>query len=131
MSDDNKKLALAEKELGNEAYKKREFDVALGHYDKAYELDDTNITFLTNKAAVLFEQEKFDECIKVCEGAIERGRELRCDYKLIARYVLENNGNQQKIHEKPTFTLERFNELVMPISNWTTWIKPSLITANP
>lgn len=35
--------------------------------------------------AVLFEQEKFEECIKVCETAIERGRELRCDYKLIAR----------------------------------------------
>lgn len=50
MSDDNKQLALAEKDLGNQAYKKREFDVALGHYDKAYELDNTNITFLTNKA---------------------------------------------------------------------------------
>lgn len=50
MSDDNKQQALAEKDLGNQAYKKREFDVALGHYDKAYELDNTNITFLTNKA---------------------------------------------------------------------------------
>lgn len=53
MSDDNKQLALAEKDLGNQAYKKREFDVALGHYDKAYELDNTNITFLTNKAGKL------------------------------------------------------------------------------
>lgn len=105
MSDDNKQLALAEKELGNQAYKKREFETALGHYTKAFELDDTNITFLTNKAgkwnfyfycnvswiliplriAVLFEQENYQECIKVCEEAIERGRELRCDYKLIAR----------------------------------------------
>ncbi|GAN01732.1 conserved hypothetical protein [Mucor ambiguus] len=92
MSDDNKQLALAEKDLGNQAYKKREFDVALGHYDKAYELDNTNITFLTNKAAVLFEQEKFEDCIKVCEDAIERGRELRCDYKLIAR-ALQRIGN--------------------------------------
>lgn len=53
MSDDNKQLALAEKDLGNQAYKKREFEVALGHYDKAYELDNTNITFLTNKAGKL------------------------------------------------------------------------------
>lgn len=52
MSDDNKQLALNEKELGNQAYKKREFDVALGHYDKAYELDNSNITFLTNKAGM-------------------------------------------------------------------------------
>jgi hypothetical protein len=50
MSEDNKQLALKEKELGNQAYKKREFDAALGHYDKAYELDNENITFLTNKA---------------------------------------------------------------------------------
>ncbi|CEP12220.1 hypothetical protein [Parasitella parasitica] len=92
MSDDNKQLALAEKELGNQAYKKREFDVAIGHYDKAYELDDTNITFLNNKAAVLLEQEKFKDCIKVCEDAIERGRELRCDYELIAR-ALQRIGN--------------------------------------
>jgi Flp pilus assembly protein TadD len=50
MSDDNKTQALAEKDLGNQAYKKREFETALTHYSKAYELDDTNITFLTNKA---------------------------------------------------------------------------------
>ncbi|CAO3701825.1 unnamed protein product [Rhizopus microsporus] len=65
MSDDNKNLALSEKELGNQAYKKRDFETALAHYDKAYELDNTNITFLTNKAAVLFEQEKYQDCIKV------------------------------------------------------------------
>lgn len=54
MSDDNKQLALSEKELGNQAYKKRDFENALVHYDKAYELDDTNITFLTNKAGRFF-----------------------------------------------------------------------------
>jgi hypothetical protein len=35
--------------------------------------------------AVLFEQENYPECIKVCEDAVEKGRELRADYKLIAR----------------------------------------------
>ncbi|KAI9471987.1 MAG: hypothetical protein EXX96DRAFT_602575 [Benjaminiella poitrasii] len=92
MSEDNKQQALAEKELGNQAYKKREFEAALEHYNKAFELDNTNITFLTNKAAVHFEQEKYEDCIKVCEEAIERGRELRCDYKLIAR-ALQRIGN--------------------------------------
>ena len=42
--------ALEEKEKGNAAYKKREFTTALEHYDKAIELDPTNVTFLTNKA---------------------------------------------------------------------------------
>jgi Flp pilus assembly protein TadD len=53
MSEDNKQLALAEKDLGNQAYKKRDFENALVHYNKAYELDNTNITFLTNKAGKL------------------------------------------------------------------------------
>ncbi|RIA82220.1 putative heat shock protein 70-interacting protein [Glomus cerebriforme] len=74
-----------EKELGNAAYKKREFEEALKHYNKAWELDSTNASILTNKAAVLFEQEKYEDCIKVCEEAIEVGREHRADFKLIAR----------------------------------------------
>ena len=41
--------ALKEKELGNAAYKKKEFTVALQHYDKALKLDPDNITFMTNK----------------------------------------------------------------------------------
>lgn len=59
MSEDNKQLALAQKELGNQAYKKREFDAALGYYDKAYELDNANITFLTNKAGKVHSQFKY------------------------------------------------------------------------
>ncbi|RGB40585.1 hypothetical protein C1646_389535 [Rhizophagus diaphanus] len=81
----NKEKSVKEKELGNTAYKKREFEEALKHYDKAWELDPTNASILTNKAAVLFEQEKYDECIKTCENAIEVGREHRVDFKLIAR----------------------------------------------
>lgn len=80
-----RKASDAEKEHGNASYKARKFQDALQHYDKAIELDKTNIAVLTNKAAVLFEMEKYDDCIKTCEEAIEIGRELRVDYKLIAR----------------------------------------------
>lgn len=41
-----------EKELGNEAYKKKDFETALKHYEKAAEVDPTNITYLTNKAGM-------------------------------------------------------------------------------
>ena len=51
---DNKQEALAEKELGNQAYKKRQFEEALTHYDKAWSLDNTNISILTNKAGKVF-----------------------------------------------------------------------------
>ncbi|CAO3598969.1 unnamed protein product [Absidia cylindrospora] len=75
MSDDPKQQALKEKDLGNQAYKQRQFEEALTHYDKAWELDTTNITFLTNKA-----------------DAVDKGRDLRADYKLIAR-ALQRIGN--------------------------------------
>ncbi|TPX57936.1 hypothetical protein SpCBS45565_g06587 [Spizellomyces sp. 'palustris'] len=74
-----------EKDLGNQAYKQRKFDEALSHYDKAWELDNTNIAVLTNKAAALYEAERYDETIKTCEEAVDAGREQRADYKIIAR----------------------------------------------
>ena len=47
---DSQKEAIKEKEKGNEFYKKKEFESAITHYDKAIELDPVNITYLTNKA---------------------------------------------------------------------------------
>ena len=41
--------AQAEKELGNAAYKKKDFDAALEHYGKAIELFDGDISYLTNR----------------------------------------------------------------------------------
>ncbi|XP_057518652.1 hsp70-Hsp90 organizing protein 2-like [Amaranthus tricolor] len=82
---EKKRLAQKEKEAGNAAYKKKEFEEAITHYSKAMELDDEDISFLTNRAAVYLEMGKYDECIKDCDNAVERGRELRSDYKMIAR----------------------------------------------
>lgn len=42
--------ALKEKELGNAAYKKKEFDTALKHYEEALKHDPTNMTYLSNQA---------------------------------------------------------------------------------
>ncbi|MED6106862.1 DNA binding protein [Stylosanthes scabra] len=77
--------AQKEKEAGNAAYKKKEFDRAIYHYSKALELDDEDISYLTNRAAVYLEMGKYEECIKDCDKAVERGRELRSDFKMIAR----------------------------------------------
>ena len=79
------------REEGNSLYKAKQFEKALELYDRSWKLDNTtNISALTNKAAVYFEQENFAECIKVCEEAVERGRELRADFKIIAKYVSTN-----------------------------------------
>lgn len=101
MTEDTKK-ALEEKELGNAAYKKKDFETALQHYERAIELDPTNITYLTNKAAVFFEQANWDLCLKMCEEAVKKGREYRADFKIIAK-ALARMGN---VH----FKLERWEE---------------------
>ncbi|KAI3756512.1 hypothetical protein L1987_56333 [Smallanthus sonchifolius] len=82
---EKKAQAQKEKEAGNAAYKKKDFETAVAHYTKAFELDDGDISFLTNRAAVYLEMGKYDECIKDCDKAVERGRELRSDYKMVAR----------------------------------------------
>ena len=88
--------SLEEKEKGNAAYKAKDFDTAIAHYDAAIALDPSNVSFITNKAAVKFEQGRYDECIKDCETAIEKGRELRADYKLIARAMTRIGNSQVK-----------------------------------
>lgn len=45
--------ALELKNKGNEAYKKKELDTAIDLYTQAFELDGTNITFLTNRAGTV------------------------------------------------------------------------------
>ncbi|CAI0476853.1 unnamed protein product [Linum tenue] len=82
---EKKAQALKEKELGNAAYKKKDFETAIAHYTKAIELYDEDISFITNRAAVYLEMGKYEECIKDCDKAVERGRELRSDYKMVAR----------------------------------------------
>ena len=42
--------AKAEKELGNEAYKKKDFENALLHYGNAIEIDPRDITYRNNRA---------------------------------------------------------------------------------
>ncbi|WFD20440.1 Hsp90 cochaperone [Malassezia caprae] len=82
--DPKKTEAEAEKKQGNAHYLKREFDVAAAHYQKAWELHQ-DITYLNNLGAVYFEQGNLDECIKTCEKAVEEGRAMLADYKLVAK----------------------------------------------
>ncbi|KAE8699875.1 Hsp70-Hsp90 organizing protein 1 [Hibiscus syriacus] len=82
---EKKEKALKEKEAGNAAYRKKDFETAIQHYTTAMELDDEDISYITNRAAVYLEMGKYEDCIKDCDKAVERGRELRADYKMVAR----------------------------------------------
>jgi stress-induced-phosphoprotein 1 len=82
-----KEEAEAEKKLGTENYKKRQFDAAIEHYSKAWELHK-DITYLTNLGAAKFEKGDYQGAIDACEKAIVEGREVLADFKIIAKYVL-------------------------------------------
>ncbi|CAK9441784.1 uncharacterized protein LODBEIA_P56520 [Lodderomyces beijingensis] len=69
---------------GNTLYKQRKFDEAIAAYDKAWELHK-DITYLNNRAAAEYEKGDYDAAIATCNKAVEEGRDLRADYKLIAK----------------------------------------------
>lgn len=93
--------ATKEKDLGNEAYKAKNFKVAHEHYNKAIVLDPTNITFYTNKAACHYEEEEYDECIELCKKAVDIAREHQADFKLVAKaYARIGNAYMKKDDKK-------------------------------
>lgn len=73
-----------EKALGTEKYKKRQFDEAIQHYTNAWELHK-DIIYLTNRAAAKFEKADYEGCISDCKVAIEEGRSVMADFKLVAK----------------------------------------------
>lgn len=79
-----KEEADKEKAIGTQFYKKREFDQAIEHYSKAWELHK-DITYLTNLGAAHFEKGDYEACIEDCKKAVEHGREVFADFKLIAK----------------------------------------------
>jgi len=89
MGDDDetraKKEADIAKEAGSVAYKNRNFEEAAKQFQLAWDTWPKNVAYLTNLGAVYFEQGDYDKAIETCEKAIEEGRSLRADYKLIAK----------------------------------------------
>lgn len=79
-----KEEADQEKQLGTQAYKKRSFDEAIQHYTKAWEIHK-DITYITNRSAANFEKGDYQACIDDCKQAVEHGREVLADFKIIAK----------------------------------------------
>lgn len=73
-----------EKALGTEKYKKRQFDEAIEHYTKAWDIFH-DITYLNNLGAAYFEKGDYDKCVEACTKAIDEGRQIYADFRLIAK----------------------------------------------
>jgi len=91
-----KAAAEVEKKLGTENYKKRNFDEAVAHYSKAWELHK-DITYLNNLGAAYFEKGDYEEAIKACEKAVEEGREIYADFKMIAKSYARIGSSYEKM----------------------------------
>jgi stress-induced-phosphoprotein 1 len=100
MEDDEeaqaKKTAEAAKAAGAAAYKKRDFDNAIKQFQAAWDAWPKDLTYLTNLGAAYFEQGEFDKAIEICEKAVDEGRSLRADYKLIAKAFGRIGSSYQK-----------------------------------
>ncbi|KAI8628996.1 hypothetical protein F5Y19DRAFT_103764 [Xylariaceae sp. FL1651] len=91
-----KEEAEKEKALGTENYKKRNFDEAIKHYSKAWDLFK-DITYLNNLGAAQFEKGDYQACIDACTKAIEEGRQIYADFKTIAKSYARIGSAYEKL----------------------------------
>ncbi|KAG2260745.1 hypothetical protein Bca4012_008931 [Brassica carinata] len=87
-----KQRAKAEKKLGTAAYKKRDLETAIHHYSKAMEMDDEDISYITNRAATYLQMEKYKECIEDCDKVVVRSMEIGSDDKMLVARALTRKG---------------------------------------
>ncbi|KAK4098608.1 TPR-like protein [Parathielavia hyrcaniae] len=91
-----KEAADKEKALGTENYKKRNFDEAIKHYQAAWDLHK-DITYLNNLGAAYFEKGDYQACINTCTKAVEEGRSLYADFKIIAKSYARIGSAHEKM----------------------------------
>ncbi len=108
-----------EKALGTENYKKRNFDEAIAHYIKAWEFYK-DIAYKNNEGAARFEKGDYEGAIKACQEAIEVGREIYADFKMIAKSYARIGSSYEKMgdydnavdHYKKALTEHRTPDIV-------------------
>ena len=71
---------------GNDLYKSRKFDEAIEAYDSAIKLNPNDMTYYNNKAAVLIEMSRFEECESILKSVIEKRYEMNSVYPQGASY---------------------------------------------
>jgi len=120
---DNKAKATKEKDQGNDFYKKKNFEMALTHYNNAAELDPKNMIYLTNSAAVYFETKEFEKCVQICRNALEVGRENKASGPTLAKTWLRL-GNAYLKQEKMNEAIEAYNKGLL--EEWNDPLKQAL-----
>jgi len=107
-----KAVADEHKAKGNTAYKAKNFEEAVTHYEAAIAELPEEMTYYNNLAAVRFEQKQYDECIAQCKKAIEVGRSARADYKIVAK-SFARIGNAYKAMDKLGDAIKAYEDSLM------------------
>jgi len=66
--------AEAQKELGNECFRKQDFEGALSYYNQAIQIDPKNMTYYSNKASALNKLKRFEDAMEAALLAVETGQ---------------------------------------------------------
>jgi stress-induced-phosphoprotein 1 len=74
------------KSKGNELYKSRKFEEAIDAYDGAISFNPNEMTYYNNKAAVLIEMGKLDECEKLLKETLSKRYDMNSAYSNGASY---------------------------------------------
>jgi stress-induced-phosphoprotein 1 len=106
--DTPQKKAEKEKELGNTAYKNKQFEEALKHYNNAKEFDPENMIYYLNTAAVKLEMGQSEESIAECTKGIEIGKAHRAPYETVAK-AYARMGNAYAKLDKLEDALKAYN----------------------
>ncbi|KAA0064211.1 inactive TPR repeat-containing thioredoxin TTL3 [Cucumis melo var. makuwa] len=76
------------KSMGNEAYKKGNYEEALTFYDRAIDLDSENAVYYSNKAAALIALDRLMEAIEECKKALKfQPSYQRAHHRLATTYL--------------------------------------------
>ena len=65
--------------------KKAEITLALEHFNKAAEIDPTNMAYVSNRSACYYELKDYDKAIEESQAAVKLGKENQGDFTLMAK----------------------------------------------
>ncbi|KAH3899433.1 probable Heat shock protein STI1 [Saccharomycodes ludwigii] len=99
-ADQDKSKAENLKAEGNKLYKQKKFDEAIALYDQAWDTFK-DVTFLNNKAAAEYEMGEYETAISTLTNAVEQARELRTDYKIVAKSFARIGNSYLKLNNLP------------------------------
>ena len=95
--NDKLKKAQKEKNHGQKAFKKKDYEKAGGHYQKAIELNPREVSYLYLLAEVKYQQKKYEECKDICSRAIKIGKENKGSVKRVASsYILRGMAKEEE-----------------------------------